>query len=83
MPKTAVLLLFTLLFAVNLFSQIDSTISLTFDFNEHKIKENDGKVIPKSEGVTLTADRFGNEKSAVYIHGNISSYLNLGTSKLL
>jgi hypothetical protein len=64
-------------------AQIDSIVALTFDFNEHEIKEKDGKVIPRSEGITLTSDRFGNEKSAVYIHGNRSSYLNLSTSKLL
>lgn len=65
------------------FSQIDSTVTLTFDFNEHEIKEKDYKVVPRAEGITLTSDRFGNEKSAVYIHGNLFSYLNLSTSKLL
>lgn len=65
------------------FAQVDSTVTLTFDFNEHEIKEKDNKVIPRAEGITLTADRFGNEKSAVYIHGNVSSYLNLSTSSLL
>lgn len=67
----------------NLYSQIDSTVSLTFDFNEHQIKEKNNLIIPKYLGVTLTNDRFGNEKSAAYLHGNISSYLNLGTSPLL
>jgi hypothetical protein len=71
------------LLRVNLFSQIDSNLVLTFDFNEHEIKEKNNKVVPRGEGVTLTSDRFGNEKSAVYIHGNLSSYLNLSTSNLL
>lgn len=70
-------------FHLIIFSQIDSTTVLTFDFNSHKIKEKDAKVIPRAEGVTLTADRFGNEQSAVYIHGNLFSYLNLSSSKLL
>lgn len=65
------------------FSQADSSYVVTFDFNEHQIKENDNKVVIKPIGVSLTADRFGNEKSAVYIHGNVYSYLNLGTSELL
>ncbi|MBC7695266.1 MAG: histidine kinase [Burkholderiales bacterium] len=65
------------------FSLIDSSIVITFDFNKHEIKEKDNRVFPRSEGVTLTADRFGNVKSAIYIHGNVSSYLNLSTSKLL
>lgn len=64
-------------------AQIDSTVTLTFDFNEHMIKEKHNKVIPRAEGVTLTADRFGNEKSAVYLHGNVSCYLNLSSSKLV
>lgn len=78
-----ILIVFLFFSFVSAYSQIDSTISLTFDFNDHLIKEKNNKVIPKPVGVTLTNDRFGNEKSAAYIHGNISSYLNLGTSKLL
>ena len=62
-------------------SQIDSSLTITFDFNEHQIKEKNNKVIPRGEGITLTTDRFGNEKSAVYLHGNLSSYLNLSTSR--
>lgn len=65
------------------FSQVDTSLSLTFDFNEHLIKEVNDKVQVKSSGVTLTNDRFGNEKSAIFIHGNISSYLNLSTSPLV
>jgi len=72
-----------LIFQVTGFSQIDSTTVLTFDFNDHEIKEKNNKVIPRSEGITLTNDRFGNEKSAVYIHGNLSSYLNLSESNFV
>lgn len=78
-----ILIVFLFFSFVKAYSQVDSSISLNFDFNKHEIKENDNKVFPKSEGVTLTNDRFGNEKSAVYIHGHLTSYLNLGTSKLL
>jgi hypothetical protein len=65
------------------FAQVDSTTVVTFDFNDHQIKERNNKLIPRYEELTLTFDRFGNERSAVYIHGNIASYLNLGTSELL
>ena len=64
-------------------AQIDSTVHLTFDFNEHQIKEKNNLLTPKAVGVTFAEDRFGNENSAVNIHGNNSSYLNLGTSALL
>ena len=83
MSQYKILIVVFLSFSINSLAQIDSNLALTFDFNEQEIKEKDNKVIPKHEGVTLTADRFGNEKSAVYIHGNVSSYLNLSTSKLV
>lgn len=78
-----ILFVFLFIFSVNIYAQIDTSTVLTFDFNEHKIIEKNNRVKVKSEGVTLTADRFGNEKSALYIHGNVASYLNLGTSDLL
>jgi hypothetical protein len=64
-------------------AQKDTTVNLAFDFNEHQIKEKDDKVLPKGPGVTLVDDRFGNEKSAIYLRGDAACYLNLGTSKLL
>lgn len=67
----------------SLFPQVDSSFSLTYDFNARQIKEKNDKLIPKPVGVSLTYDRFGNKESAVYIHGHATSYLNLGTSKLL
>ncbi|MES2568252.1 MAG: histidine kinase [Bacteroidota bacterium] len=81
LKKLLILLIF--FFKFSGFSQIDSTTHLTFDFNNHKICEKNSKVDTRSEGVTLTEDRFGNKKSAVYIHGSLSSYLNLSTSKLV
>ena len=47
------------------------------------IKEKDDKVKVKLSDVSLVNDWFDNEESAVYLHGEHSSYLNLGTSKLL
>lgn len=63
--------------------QPDSSTVLRFDFNDHKIQENDDKVAVHPVGVSLTYDRFGNRASAVYIHGGPFSYLNLGISPLL
>lgn len=56
---------------------------LAFDFNDHEIKENKDRIKIKPVGISLVSDRFGNDRSAVYMHGNPDSYLNLGNSKLL
>ncbi|MES2131484.1 MAG: hypothetical protein V4506_03985, partial [Bacteroidota bacterium] len=65
------------------FAQIDSNLVITYDFNDHEIREKNGLVVPKPVGISLASDRFGNERSAVYLHGNPDSYLNLGTSPYL
>ncbi|MDF2448059.1 MAG: signal transduction histidine kinase, LytS [Bacteroidota bacterium] len=65
------------------FSQVDSNQIIIFDFNDHQIKEKNEKVKVQHQGLTLISDRFGNEKSAIYIHGNLYSYLNLSTSELV
>lgn len=83
MSQYKLYILFFLFSSIKLFSQIDSTFSITFDFNDQEIKEKDHKVTPKGVGVSLVSDRFGNEKSALHTHGHSSSYLTLGTSSLL
>ncbi len=65
------------------FSQTDTNYVLNFNFNDHQIKEVDDKIIIKPVGVSLADDRFGNKQSAIYLHGDAMSYLNLGTSNLL
>lgn len=69
--------------SIKLSAQTDTNLVLNFNFNEGIIKEENGLIIPKPVGVTLTEDRFGNKDHAVYIHGNNKSYLNLGTSPAL
>jgi hypothetical protein len=64
-------------------SQIYHEADITFDFNDQNFKEKNDKIKAKAASLTFVEDRFGNSKSAIYIHGNISSYLNLGTSPLL
>lgn len=90
MKKKYVFLLFILALRIAVFAQAqataspaDSTTVLSFDFDSHKIEEVNHKVFPKPVGVSLSNDRFGNEQSAVYVHGHLYSYLNLGTSALL
>ena len=80
--KNTIILIAVFLFN-NIYSQIDSSIILSFDFNDHQIKEKNNKVVSRYIGVSLVEDRFGNEKSAIYLHGHNASYLNLGTSDLL
>jgi hypothetical protein len=65
------------------FSQMDSSAVLNFNFNNRTFDEADGLINTKPVGVSLVNDRFGNERSALYVHGNANSYLNLGTSDLL
>jgi len=77
------LFMYSLLCSSALYAQTDSSTTLSFDFNDHRIDEKNHRVSPKPVGISLTNDRFGNEQSAVYIHGHTNSYLNLGTSPLL
>lgn len=83
MSQYKIFIVVLLSFSINSLAQIDSNTTLTFDFNDHEIKEKDLKVIPKGVGVSLVKDRFGNKKSALYLHGNPDSYLNLGNSTYL
>ena len=81
--KKALTVLFLFITFNSVFAQIDTNLVVTFDFNEGVIKEKNNLVKLKTVGVTLTEDRFGNNKSALYIHGHRNSYLNLSTSSLL
>ncbi|MES2513851.1 MAG: LamG-like jellyroll fold domain-containing protein [Bacteroidota bacterium] len=56
---------------------------ITFDFNDREIKEKNNKIIPKAVGASLVEDRFGNQQSALYLHGNPGSYFVLGNSSYL
>lgn len=53
-----------LLYPAVSFSQTDTSICLTFDFNNREIKENNNKIAIKPVGVSLTYDRFGNDDMA-------------------
>lgn len=78
-----VITLIYLVCCTDLMAQTAPKSCLSFDFNDHEIKENKDKVKIKPVGISLVSDRFGNDRSAVYMHGNPDSYLNLGNSTLL
>lgn len=66
-----------------LFSQENNQPIARYSFNTGKATNEINSINPKLEGASFVEDRFGNERSAVYLHGNPSSYINLGTSPSL
>jgi len=83
MIRNIILPCFFLCIALTGYSQQRPSAVLSFDFNEQQLKEADNKVSIKAVGVVLVEDRFGNARSAAYLHGSPFSYINLGTSGLL
>ncbi len=81
--RSALVLVILLQCSANSFSQSDTSIVITVDFNDQEIKEKNNLISPKAVHASLVKDRFGNERSALYLHGNPDSYLNLGNSQLL
>jgi hypothetical protein len=71
----------TLTFANN--AQIILQPVAKFTFNDGDPKDHVNGLLPKLVGVPYTSDRFGNQNSAVFFSGNVGSYINLGTSKIL
>jgi hypothetical protein len=83
MQKVPILLFVLTMLSIKSLAQTDTNYVLNFNFNDHKIKEANNKVTITPVGISLADDRFGNKKSAIYLHGDATSYLNLGTSNLL
>lgn len=77
------ILVFLLLVFLKSVAQPDSNLVITFDFNDHLVKEKNDRVTCSAPGTSLTNDRFGNELSSIYLHGNPNCYFSLGTSPLL
>jgi two-component sensor histidine kinase len=67
----------------SVYGQKDSNTVVTFDFNEHDFNESESRTQTRGVSVSLVKDRFGNERSALYLHGHHYSYFSLGTSDLL
>jgi len=61
----------------------DSTLIARFFFIDGDLKSSNVEFEAKKSGVSLTSDRFGNSRSAYYLHGAPGSYINLGTSSRL
>jgi hypothetical protein len=83
--KTRIVFLLCIIFLCYLCNaqQADSNTVLTFNFNNHTFNEEYNLVKTTARGLSLTEDRFGNRQSAIFLHGHLNSYLNLGTSPLL
>jgi two-component sensor histidine kinase len=78
--------LFTILtccIAYTLQAQVTRGLVAKYSFNDGTANDNVGKLHAKTVSVSLVDDRFGNPRSAYYLHGTYGSYLNLGTSSVL
>ena len=82
MLKPLTLLVLTLTVHL-LYSQKNNDPVARYTFNNGLALNEVSTLNPSIEGASFVEDRFGNEKSAVYLHGNPSSYINLGTSASL
>lgn len=83
MPVKLLATLFICLTASLSFSQKEEYEVVKYSFNDGSMNNQINSLQAKARGALLTYDRFGNPNSAYYLHGNYSSYINLGTSKLL
>lgn len=82
MLKPLTLLVLTLTFH-QLYCQKNKEPLARYTFNSGQALNEVSPLNPGIEGASFVEDRFGNEKSAVYLHGNPSSYINLGTNSSL
>jgi hypothetical protein len=64
-------------------SQTDPVPLARYTFNNGQAKNELSAIQPKISGATFVEDRFGNNNNAIYLHGNSSSYINLGTDNSL
>jgi hypothetical protein len=77
------LFLSIIFFPVLSLSQIKDGLVAKYSFNNADGNDEVSKNNAKVYGATLIEDRFGNERSAYFIHGNRNSFLNLGTRDVL
>jgi hypothetical protein len=67
----------------SLYAQTNNGLVAKYTFNHGDARNDIGAGHAKLVGVTLTEDRFGNDASAYYFHGNPGSYISLGTADQL
>jgi hypothetical protein len=77
------LCLLIILFPSQYPAQIKDGLVAKYSFNNGDSNDEIDKSNAKVYGVSLIEDRFGNEKSAYFLHGNRNSFINLGTSVIL
>lgn len=75
--------LIAILLPIVTLAQLDKGLVAKYTFNNGETIDEVGKNNAKVYGASLTEDRFGNEKSAYFLHGNKNSFINLGTSDVL
>src|SRR5436190_16045207 len=80
--KYFVLCCWFVLFSDPTFSQLKNPAA-KFTFNNGSEVDEVSKRKVKLVGASFTDDRFGNSRSAVYLGGHASSYINLGAYKAL
>lgn len=51
-----------------------------YTFNKRSLTDEISKMAARAYGSSIVEDRFGNPESARFLHGNYSSYINLGSS---
>lgn len=75
--------LFGLCFLKAFFTSAHDGLTARFSFNNHSFSDEVNGSAARLSGCAFVEDRFGNKNSAVFLSGNRSSYVNLGTSKAL
>ena len=71
------------LFSMTLCAQVERGLVADFSFNKASAMDRISGRQAKAVGVSYVNDRFGNPRSACYLHGNYESYINLGTDSAL
>lgn len=83
MAKLRVLVFYFVLLSLYAPGQTGKGPVARYSFNNGDASDEAGNNNGRGYGLRLTSDRFGNEGSAYFFHGNKDSYLNLGTSPVL
>ncbi|MBL7711016.1 MAG: histidine kinase [Chitinophagaceae bacterium] len=76
------LLLIVLFAGTPVFAAPGST-TLEFNFNDHTLRELHNRLGVRAVGVMLSEDRFGNQRSALYLQGHASSFMEIEGGELI
>ncbi|MBA2610583.1 MAG: histidine kinase [Bacteroidetes bacterium] len=82
--KSLILIAFVFSIAnLSAINETDRSLVARFTFKDGEVNSYPLGFTAKTVGVSLIQDRFGNNNSAFYLHGNPGSYINIGTSNKL